>query len=192
MGIPELTASILNEGTKNYTTEQISAELEKLGSSISFSGGKSQNSINVSCLKKNLDATLKLLEEKILNPGFRPEDFKLAKKQYKESVKNDKTSPSAMANKAFNQALYGSSSILGLDPTVKSIENIELQDLKDYYANCYSSSVANMVIVGNITEAEIMPKLEFINKMSNKEVNIQPIPEPAAKTEQQFFIQDKT
>jgi predicted Zn-dependent peptidase len=31
-------------------------------------------------LKKNLDATLKLLEEKLLSPGFRDEDFKLAKK----------------------------------------------------------------------------------------------------------------
>lgn len=191
LGIVEMTSGILNEGTKNYTTEQMAAELEKLGSSISFSGGKSQSSINVNCLKKNLDATLKLLEEKLLNPGFRPEDFKLGKKQYKESIKNDKTSPGTMANKAFSQALYGSSSILGLEPTVKTIEAIELQDLKDYFANAYSSAVANVVVVGDITEAEVMSKLEFLNKMSNKEVKIYPIPEPAAKTEQQFFIVDK-
>lgn len=92
LGVAELTASMLNEGTKNYTTEQISAELEKLGSSISFNASKAATSIQINSLKKNLDATLKLLEEKLLNPGFNAEDFKLAKKQYKESVKNDETS----------------------------------------------------------------------------------------------------
>lgn len=191
-GLAEMTAGIMNEGTKNYTTEQIAAELEKLGSSINFEASKMQTTISVSCLKKNLDATLKLLEEKLLNPGFRPEDFKIGKKQYKESIKDQKTNPQALASKAFAQALYGSSSILGMEPTVKTIENIELQDLKDYYANCYSSAGANMVIVGDVSESEILPKIEFLNKLNNKEVKLQAIPEPPAKAEQQFFIQDKT
>jgi len=99
MGIPELTARMLNEGTKNYTTEQISGELEKLGSNIYFSAGKSANVINVSCLRKNLDPTLKLLEEKLLNPGFREEDFKLAKKQYRESIKDEDNNPNTVAQK---------------------------------------------------------------------------------------------
>lgn len=191
-GLAQLAANLMNEGTKNYTTEQIAAELEKLGSSISISAGKMQNNITVSCLKKNLDATLKLLEEKLLNPGFRTEDFKLAKKQYKESVKDQKTNAQALANKAFNQAIYGSSSVLGMEPTVKTIENIELQDCKDYYTNCFSSSNGNIVVVGDITEADLVQKLDFLNKMNNKEVKMQPIPEPPAKAEQQFFIQDKT
>jgi zinc protease len=190
-GLAELTADMLNEGTKNYTTEQIAAELEKLGSSINFSASKNQTSISVSTLKKNLDATMKLVEEKLLNPGFRAEDFKLVKKQTKENIKNEKTNPGALANKAFAQALYGSSSILGMEPTVKTVDAIELQDVKDYYTNAYSSSVANVVVVGDVTEAEIMPKLDFMNKMSNKEVKLQTIPEPVAKTEQQFYVVDK-
>lgn len=190
-GLAELTAFMMNEGTKNFTTEQISAELDKLGSSISFNASKMQTSINISCLKKNLDATLKILEEKLLNPGFRPEDFKIAKKQYKEGVKNDKTNAQALASKAFAQSLYGSSSVLGMEPTVKTIENIELQDLKDYYNNAYSSAGANMVIVGDVAENEIIPKLDFLNKMNSKTVALQTIPEPPAKAEQQFFIQEK-
>ncbi|OFY86494.1 MAG: hypothetical protein A3F72_15015 [Bacteroidetes bacterium RIFCSPLOWO2_12_FULL_35_15] len=190
IGIAELTASIMNEGTKNYSTEQISAELEKLGSNISFSASKTNSTIQVSCLKKNLDATLKILEEKLLSPGFKDEDFKLAKKQYKESIRNEQTSASAIATKTFNFALYGSS-VLGLQPTSKSIENIELNDLKDYYTNFYSPSVTNLIVVGDIDEKEITSKIEFLNKWQTKEVKIQPIPEPVAATEQQFFISDK-
>lgn len=191
-GLAQLATGLMNEGTKNYTTEQMAAELEKLGSSISIGAGKMNNTINVSCLKKNLDATLKLLEEKLLNPGWRAEDFKLAKKQYKESVKDQKTNAQSLANKAFNQAIYGPSSVLGMEPTVKTIDAIELKDCQDYYNNCFSSAGGNIVVVGDVTDAEIVSKLDFLNKMNNKEVKMQAIPEPPAKAEQQFFIQEKT
>lgn len=191
-GLAQLATGLMNEGTKNYTTEQMAAELEKLGSSISIGAGKMNNTINVSCLKKNLDATLKLLEEKLLNPGWRAEDFKLAKKQYKESVKDQKTNAQSLANKAFNQAIYGPSSVLGMEPTVKTIDAIELKDCQEYYNNCFSTAGGNIVVVGDVTDAEIVSKLDFLNKMNNKEVKMQAIPEPPAKAEQQFFIQEKT
>lgn len=190
LGVAELTASMLNEGTKNFTTEQISAKLEVLGSSIYFEAGKSSTEIRVTCLKKNLDATLKLLEEKLLSPGFREEDFKLAKKQYKESVRDEDTDPNSVANKMFGYALYGSS-IMGLSPTTKSIDNLELSDIKDYYTNYYSPSVTNLVIVADLEEKDILAKLDFLNKWQAKNVVVPPVAEPAAPTEPKFFIYDK-
>lgn len=191
IGVAELTASLLNEGTKNFTTEQISSELEKLGSSISFFANKSGSTVQVRTLKKNLDATLKLLEEKLLSPGFREDDFKLAKKQMKAGMKDEETNAQAMASKVYNFALYGNS-VLGIQPTIKSVENIELSDVKDYYEKYYSPTVTNLVVVGDISEKEIAPKLEFLNKWQAKEVKIQPIPEPIATTEPQFFLYNKT
>ena len=190
LGVAELTANVLNEGTKNYTTEQIAAELEKLGSSISFGANKTSTTIQVSSLKKNLDATLKLFEEKLLNPGFNAEDFKLAKKQYKESVKNDETSANAMAGRAFSYALYGNS-VMGLEPSIKTIDNIELADVKDYYSKYYSPSVTNIVVVGDLEEKDIVSKLAFLNKWEAKEVKMQPIVEPTPPSEPQFFIYNK-
>ena len=190
LGVAELTASLLNEGTKNFTTEQIAAELEKLGSSVNFSANKSATTIQINSLKKNLDATLKVLEEKLLNPGFNAEDFKLAKKQYKESVKNDETSANTMSERAFNFALYGST-VMGLDPSVKTIENVQLADVKDYYTNFYSPSVTNVVVVGDIEEKDVMAKLAFLSKWAAKEVKIQPIAEPVVSAEPQFFIYNK-
>ena len=191
LGVAEMTAQMLNEGTKDHTTEQISADLDKLGSSITFQATTMGTTIRVSTLKKNMDATLKILEEKLLSPGFREDDFKLGKKQYKEGIKNSATSASSIANKAFNQALYGSS-VLGLEPTVKSVDAIQLQDLKDYYNSYYSPSVTNLVIVGDIDEKDILPKLEFLNKWAAKEVKMQPIAEVPASKEPQFFVVNKT
>ncbi len=190
IGMAELTANIMNESTKNFTTEQISAELEKLGSSINFSSSKTATTIRIDCLKKNLDATLKLLDEKLFNPAFKEEDFKLAKKEFEEGIRNEFTSADLTASKNFDFALYGSS-VMGLQPTIKSVGNIELKDLKNYYDNYYSPTVTKLVIVGDIDEKEITPKIEFLNKWQGKDIKIQPIPEPVQPTEQQFYICNK-
>lgn len=190
LGIAELTANMLNEGTKNFTTEEVSSKLDILGSSIDFSAGKSTTSIRVSCLKKNFDATVKILEEKLLNPGFRDEDFKLVKKQYKASVKDEEKNANATAGKLFSYSLYGNT-VMGLSPSTKSIDNLELSDIKEYYATYYSPSVTNLVIVGDVEEKDVIAKLEFLNKWQAKDVVIQPIVEPVATTEPRFFISDK-
>ena len=190
LGVAELTASMLNEGTKNFTTEQISSQLDVLGSSISFDANKSSTIIRVNCLKKNLDATLKILEEKLLSPGFRDDDFKLTKKQYKENVRDEETDANTTAGKMFSYSLYGNT-VMGMSPSTKSIDNIELADIKDYYANYYSPSVSNLVIVGDVEEKDVMTKLDFLNKWTAKAVAIQAIPEPVASTEPRFFIYNK-
>jgi zinc protease len=190
LGIAELTASLLNEGTKNFSTEEISAQLEVLGSSISFDANRAATVIRVHSLKKNLDATLKILEEKLMNPGFQDEDFKRSKKQYKEVVKDQDTDPNATASKLFNLALYGNTP-QGLSPTGKTIDNIELADVKDYYNKFYTPSLSNLVVVGDIEEKDLMSKLEFLSKWQVKDVTI---PAPVAAdpvTEPRYYIYNK-
>ncbi len=69
-GITNLLAAMLNESTKNYSTEAMSMALEKLGSQIYFSGGEQYLEVYVASLTKNLPATLALLERKTAQSGF--------------------------------------------------------------------------------------------------------------------------
>lgn len=90
-----------------------------------------------------------------------------------------------------NYSLYGNT-VMGLQPSFKSVDAIELADVKEYYDKYFSPSVSNVVIVGDIEEKDILAKLEFLNKWTPKEVVIQPIPEPAVSTEPKFFIYNKS
>ena len=54
-GLSQLTAMLLNESTANFTTEKMSAKLDNLGSSISFSSGDRTSSIFVSSLVGKID-----------------------------------------------------------------------------------------------------------------------------------------
>lgn len=171
-GLANLTAGMMDEATENYTTEQISAELDKLGSSISFNAGGESTSIVVSSLTKNLDATLKILEEKLFRPKFDAADFKRIKKQYIESLANDRKQASSVAGKLYRNLIYGNT-VLGNSTSEKYVKKFTLDDVKSYYQQFYSPSVTELVIVGELGEKEIMPKLEFLNKWKPKDVKLQ-------------------
>lgn len=187
LGLASLTADLMNESTKNYTAEQIEAELDKLGSTIQFSAGKQATSISITTLKKNLDATLKILEEKLFNPAFKEDEFKRIKKETKEGIKQQDRQPQEMADKAYRYVLFGEN-IFGLSPSVKTIENITLNDVKNYYEKYYSPNVTKIVIVGDITEQEAKQKLEFLNKWPNKNVTITPPAIQEPKEGQTFLV----
>ncbi len=172
-GTASLTALLMNEATQNYTTEQISAELERIGSAIYFGSGTDNTSIFIESLTKNIDATLKLLEEKLFHPAFNQDDFKRVKKQLLESIKNQKTSSYTIASKVFKKIIYGNT-ILGsyYTGTYSSVSKIKLDDVKSYYEKYYSPSVTRIVIVGDISEQEIIPKLDFLKQWKVKDVKI--------------------
>lgn len=190
MGLAALTANVMNEGTQNFTTEQISTELEKLGSNITFYGGKENTTVVIETHKKNIDATLKLLEEKLLRPRFDAEDFKRVKKQYLEELKNERTSPQTLANKAYQNILFGNSPF-GVFPSAKNADKLELEDVKNYYTKFYSPSVATLTLVGDLSEKDVLPKLEFLEKWAPKEVIINPIMTAQMPEEPQIYIVNK-
>jgi zinc protease len=170
-GLASLTADLMNEGTKNYTTEQISAALDKLGSSVSFYAGGSSTDIYVSTFKDKLAETITLLEEKLLNPGFNEEDFTRVKKQTLENIKNQKDNASFMASTVFRKLIYGNS-ILG-EPTTgsyTSVDDLKLKDVQSFYEDNYSPKATSIVVVGDITADEAITSLEFLNKWTGKEV----------------------
>ncbi len=193
-GLAALTAEMMNESTQNYTAEQISEELRKLGSRIDFGSGSTSTQISVQTLKKNLIPTLKVLEEMLFNPKFSQDDFDRLKKQQIESAKAAEKQPVPIANRVYNRLIYGDNSIrsyptIGLEST---INNITLDDVKAFYTNNYSPSVTELVIVGDIDKDEAMKSLAFLSKWKKKNVEIPKMKEIKKVDKTRIFLVDKT
>lgn len=177
-GLADFFTTMMNEDTKNRSAEAMSRAMQKLGSNVSVFSGLDGITFQVQTLKKNLDATLALLEERMLMPKFTEDAFKRLKNQAIENFKQQKSQPSAIANVVFAKINYGNG-ILGVseDGTETTIKGLKLEDIQNYYDNYFTSQGVNVVVVGDITESEIMPKLSFLNKLPNKKITI---PAPAA------------
>jgi len=186
IGLAGMAASMLNEDTKNYTAEQMAIELQKLGSNISVSSDLNSINFTVQTLKKNVDKTLELLEERMLRPNFTEEAFDRLQKQALEGFKQAKSQPATIASAVYSKLNYGPYHILGMSDngTEYTIKNLTLKDVQRYYDNYTTSQGTKVVVVGDITQAEVEKKLEFLNKLPNKKVILpQPGPiSPVSKT----------
>ena len=172
VGLASMFAEMMNEDTKNYTAEQMAMELQKLGSSVRIGSGTDEIVFTVTSLKKNLPKTLALLEERMFNPVFKEESFKLRKRQSLEGLKQSKTQPAFIATDLIAKINYGEDHILAMNQggTEVTLNNITLADIENYYKNYISAKDAKVVIVGDIKESEILPQLAFLKKLPTKKI----------------------
>lgn len=177
IGLARMFGAMMNEDTKNFTAEQMQAELQKLGSSVNVNSGFDGITYTAQTLKKNLDKTLALLEERMLSPKFNQDAFNRIQKQSIEGFKQMKSQPAFVASDVFDKMNYGTS-ILGLSEagTEYTVKNLKLKDVEDYFTNYMTSKDARLVVVGDVTQNEILSKLAFLNKLPNKEIKLPVIP----------------
>ena len=187
IGLADMFGDMMNEDTKKYTAEQMAVELQKLGSSVNIGSSFDGITVNVQSLKKNLDATLALVEERLFNPKFSDAAFTRIQRQNLESFKQAKADPAAVASNVFAKINYGPNNILSMSEagTEYTVKNLKLQDIQDYYDNYITSQGTKVVVVGDVKQEEILPKLAFLNKLPNKKIDMPKVnstPAPIDKT----------
>ncbi|MGB0899516.1 MAG: M16 family metallopeptidase [Psychrobium sp.] len=158
-GLTSLTAAMMNEATKNYSSEQMSKALQKLGSSISFSAGNMYTSVFVSSLTKNLDQTIELLNEKLFNPVFKEADFERIKANQIEGLLNAQKDAGSLSRNAFRALMFqGTIAALPTAGTVDSLQRLTLDDVEQFYNRNYKPKRAQLITVSNLGEQALVSK----------------------------------
>lgn len=165
VGVANLTARMLTEGTARKTPLELEEAIQQLGASIEVSAGTEDIRITVNTLAKNYDRTLALVEEILLEPRWDAKEFALVKQSVISQIRQQQANPNAIAQNNYNLLIYGkdnirSRNILG---TVESVNAITLNDLKAFYQKAVSPSVARMHIVGALDKAKIVGSLNNLD-----------------------------
>lgn len=171
-GISQMLMSMLNESTTKHTTEEIGEMLERLGSNVSIHNNGHDIVAIISSLSKNIDATLSIAEELLFHPKFDSTEFERVKKQQLESIENQATKATTIANNVYAKILYGNKHIMGIPKlgTKTTISKITLADINSYYTKSFSPSISSVVIVGDITQQEVLPKITFLKNWKGNKI----------------------
>ena len=169
-GLSDFTAQMMNESTLKKSSEDISVELQKLGSTVTFSSEDDMTVLFIECLSENYSKTLDIVEEKLLSPAFNDEDFKRMKKSNVEGLESMKKNSQYLAGTAMSNVLFGDSPF-GRSITEKSIKKIKVKDVKEFYNN-YSPNISELVAVGNISKEDFYKELDFLKNWENKNISI--------------------
>jgi len=192
-GVANLMTDILMEGTATKTPEQLEEEIELLGASIRMFTGDEAITISGNTLVRNFDATMKLVEEILLNPRWDEEELARIKTSTINGINRSSANPNVVANNISNKILYGKDHIFAYPAsgTVESVESITMQDLKDFYAKNFSPSVAKFHIVGNIKKDKVVDVLASLEKnWKSKEVTIPTYTIPTERDKSSLYFVD--
>jgi len=162
-GTASLALDMLDEGTTRRTALQISDTLSQLGAQLFTSSQLDVSRVALSSLKENLDPALDIFADVVLNPSFPQADFQRQQRQRLARIQREKVQPVQMALRVFPQLLYGANHAYG-NPltgsgTEASVSGMTRDDLVRFHRAWFKPNHATLVIVGDVSLAEIQPKL---------------------------------
>lgn len=163
-GVANLLVRMLDQSTEKRSAADIEKDLELLGSEIRISINNDEVQISVTSLTRNLDATLKILEEKLFQPKFDQTEFELMKKQQLEAIGNMSTQAGQMASFVYNRMIFGADNIMGypLIGTQSTVSRLTIEDVKAYYRSMFSPNISRLIIVSDLSAQQISPKFTFL------------------------------
>ncbi|MFP5470875.1 MAG: insulinase family protein [Bacteroidia bacterium] len=146
VGLSSMAGDLMSAGTTNRTKEQIDEQIDFMGANFtSYSNG-----FFASALTKHTDKLLEIATDVLYNSSFPQEELDKMKKRTISGIKSAKTSPDAIMANVSSVLNYGKNHPYGEVQTVEHVENITIDDCKNYVKTYFRPNVSYLVIVGDI------------------------------------------
>lgn len=192
-GISNLVASMMNEGTKNKTPEELEDAIGLLGASIRVSSGNEDITIDVSTLTKYFEKTIALVEEILLEPRWDEEQFALAKSRIINTLKRNQASPDYLASTTLNKLIFGENNILAIvaSGTEATVTSITIDNLKNFYDKYFSPSIAKLLVAGDVDQTRVETAFAGLTqKWQPKEVVLPELKVPTSPEKSTIYFVD--
>ena len=161
-GVAAATAELLKSGTPTRNSRQISERLSDLGASLNVyaeTGARSTH-LTASTLSENLDETLDILADVLLNPAFPQDELDKWKNRTMTFLQQARSQEFFLGNEMQMKVLYPKDARSVIAPTMESIKKITREDLNAYYKKYYRPGNSILGVTGDVGVKEIVAKLE--------------------------------
>lgn len=168
-GVSSLLGSLLGSGTKNISKDDFNEEVDYLGARLSFGS----QSARLSSLSKYFPRLFELMADAVQNPVFNEEEFDKEKDKLIEGLKTQEKSVQSIASRVQNVLAYEKNHPFGEFASNKTVNNITLADVDNFYNAYFKPNNAYLIIVGDV-------KFKEVKKLAKKHFNNwknSPIPE---------------
>jgi len=160
-GLAGLTGEILRSGgTKDKTGDQLDEALENVAASVESEIGETSGTLSFSCLKENTDQVLGIFRDLLTSPEFRQDKVDLAKTQMASEISRRNDDAGGVAQREFVNTVYGRNTPYGWQTEYADIENIQREDLINFYKRYYFPANIMLEIYGDFSAAQMKIKLE--------------------------------
>jgi zinc protease len=161
-GLASATAQMLREGTHQRSSRQIAEELDRLGASVGAgsSFGSTETVFTASGLSENFDGWFAVGLDILLHPSFPAAELNQFKERTKVQLRQQRASSGFLAGERFNRAVFGGHPAAVVAATLESINALTPDLLTKWHREKYSPRDALLAVAGDVSPAELIPKLE--------------------------------
>src|SRR5690242_17524555 len=159
-GVAAMTASMLTEGTKTRTGDQLSDALQLLGTNINTGIGAEEGTISFVSTTKNFDAVLAILSDEMLNSVFPAPALERLRGRTLVNLTQAKDQPVIVGSQVFNKVLYGSEHPYGQRSTETTVKAITRDDIVNFQKAYFQPGRAIITVVGDVTPAKVKSSVE--------------------------------
>lgn len=160
-GLASLTANLLMRGTERYSFDAIYTQLEDIGADLELYAGIHKAGFVGKSLAEDLPILLDVLAEVLLRPTFPDDEFKRVMGEHRTWLKYQNQDTRHRAEDAFHKLLYPKSHPYHYPTrgTLKTIENITVDDLKQFYSSYYSPENMIITVVGAVKALQVVDSI---------------------------------
>ncbi len=158
-GIADFFTNMVTKGAGDRTALEIAKELDGIGADVSAATSNDYIIYTASGLTKHLNKILDVFADVVIRPTFPEEEFDKLKPQMLAGLRNEKADPINVASKLSKKVVYGKLHPYGQFMTEKSLESIELDNLKKYFEAVIKPNGATIVVVGDVDKRKIVNAL---------------------------------
>ena len=153
-GLATMAADLATKGTATRSAEQISAELEALGATLSTGAGADGSFLSITAPVANLEAAGRVLADIAQNATFPAEELELQRKQALDSLSIALRNPGQLASLLAQPLVYGDAPYATLgNGTPRSLASLTRDDFVQQHRKWWHPGNSALVISGGIDSA---------------------------------------
>ena len=193
--VSSATNAMLNEGTTNRTSEQISETFDYYGAFFHLNVDKDTASIVLFTLKKYLSETLTVIEDIIKNSIFPEKEFEVYINKLKQHFIIEKNKVKTLARDKFLESLFGKNHPYGSEISLENFDQVTTDQLIDFYKKFYYAKNCQIIVAGKIDSNLINIFEKYFGKndwKGNGSFFDRPIPVTSPKQGEYYVKKDKT
>jgi zinc protease len=156
--VPDITAELLTYGTRTYTKNQISNQMEEMGVSLDFANSTFFHEFESEVAAEDLGKIVKLISSEMREPKFQQADLDLVLKLSKSSLQEKMSDTGEVAWNKLVRTLYKPGCVYYSPELPKQIEElgtITLADIEKYHQKFYAPGNTVLAVIGDIDPAEV-------------------------------------
>jgi predicted Zn-dependent peptidase len=172
VGLSDVIAKSLTRGTKKFSAQQISAQIENSGILLIPNSTPDYFHISLKSTKDDFNKAFCILEDIMNNATFPENEIRKAKGDILDGIKIQQDQPQAVSMEKFKSKIYPNTPYgVSLEQMKKSINTITRTDVVNYYNNYFVPENMIISVSGNIEPCDVQAKFDDFIKEQGKIVD---------------------